>query len=96
MHGRMTTQSPLPYHPPHACLATVVLDMYAPVIGQSASTDARFHRLARRLADEASLASELLGLQGQVDLLLAASTSGGGGGAGGTRAAAGADDDGDV
>jgi len=62
--------------------------MYAPAVGQSAAVDARFHALARRRTEEARLASELLQLQGQLDMLMAASAAAGGsrrggGGAGG-------------
>jgi hypothetical protein len=64
--------------------------MYGSSLGSWPSCDGLFLRLSARLADEARLSSELLGLQGMLDLLMASAAaaappvaSGGGSSAGG-------------
>ena len=48
--------------------------MYAPVMGQSAPVDALFDKLATKVADEAALGEALMGLSGQLELLMAAAS----------------------
>ena len=60
---------------PHAPSPAEVLTLYGPQLGSWPTCDRLFARLSTKLADEAKLSKELLGLQGMLDLLMACSSS---------------------
>ena len=64
-------------HPPFAPtligVANLLLDMYAPVLGQSAAIDELFVKLRNTLEAEMKLQAELAQLLGSMDVLLAGS-----------------------
>jgi len=62
-------------------VAGVILDLYAPVIGQSPSIDEYFLKLHRKIQSEVKFQQRLQGLLGSMDLLLASSDRGAAGAA---------------
>jgi len=64
--------------PPHAAVlvgvANLLLDMYAPVLGQSAAFDELFVKLRSTLEAEVALQVDLSQLMGAMDVLLAGAT----------------------
>ena len=62
-------------HPLHTAFArlpsAVLLDMYAPIIGQSRVVDDMLGKIAVKASDEAALGEVLMGLNGQLELLMA-------------------------
>ena len=66
-----------------------MLTIYGPQLGSWPTCDRLFARLSAKLADEARLSKELLGLQGMLDLLMACASSATPGGAARSSGAAG-------
>ena len=68
-----------PFTPTLIGVANLLLDMYAPVLGQSAAIDELFVKLRNTLEAEMRLQAELAQLLGAMDVLLAGATAAAGG-----------------
>lgn len=75
--------------PPPTSLPAVALNIYGPALGTLPTCDGLFLRLSSKLAAEARLSKDLLGLQGMLDLLMASSAASSGAASAAQSAAAG-------